>query len=57
MDDIRHLVHCLEWAIISVTRRGGNKVAHALAQHVRNSLVNDVYWMEDSPPPVVEALI
>ena len=31
VDDIRHLIHCLEWAKISFTRRGGNKVAHALA--------------------------
>ena len=57
VDDICHLVHCLEWARISITRRGGNNVAHALAQHARNSLDNDVYWMEDSPPPAVEALI
>ena len=57
VDDIRHLIHCLEWVSISFTRRGGNKVAHALAQHARNSLDNDVYWMEDSPPPAVEALI
>ena len=28
VDDIHHLVHCLEWARISITRRGGNKVAH-----------------------------
>ncbi|XP_075650259.1 uncharacterized protein LOC142620844 [Castanea sativa] len=56
VDDIRHLVHCLEWARISFTRRGGNKVAHALAQHARNSLDNDVYWMEDSPLPATEAL-
>ena len=57
VDDIRHLVHCLEWARISITRRGGNKVAHALAQHARNSSDNDVYWIEDSPPSAVEALI
>ena len=57
VDDIRHLIHCLEWAKISFTRRGGNKVAHALAQHAGNSLDNDVYWMEDSPPLTIEALI
>ncbi|KAK9988777.1 hypothetical protein SO802_029016 [Lithocarpus litseifolius] len=56
-DDIRHLVDCLEWARISITRRGGNKVALALAQYARNSLDNDVYWMEDSPHLAVEALI
>ena len=57
VDDIRHLVHCLEWTRTSITRRGGNKVVHAFAQHARNSLDNDVCWMEDSPPPAVEALI
>ncbi|XP_075663123.1 uncharacterized protein LOC142632637 [Castanea sativa] len=56
VDDIRHLVYCLEWASFSTTRRDGNKVAHVLAQHARNSIDNDVYWMEDSPPPAVEAL-
>ena len=30
-DDIRHLIHCLEWVRVSFTRRGGSKVAHALA--------------------------
>ena len=31
VDDICHLVHCLEWARISITRRSENKVPHALA--------------------------
>ena len=57
VDDIHHLVHCLEWTRLSITRRGGTKVAHVLAQHSRNTLDNDVYWMEDSPPPTMEALI
>ena len=57
VDDIRHLVHCLEWTTVSITRRGGNKVAYVLAQHARNTLDNDVYWMEDSPLPAMEALI
>ncbi|XP_075658885.1 uncharacterized protein LOC142628727 [Castanea sativa] len=56
VNDIRHLVYCLEWVSISTTRRDGNKVAHVLAQHARNSIDNDVYWMEDSPHPAVEAL-
>lgn len=40
---------------ISCIRRGGNKVAHVLAQHARNSL-DDSYWIEDSPPSAMESL-
>ena len=39
----------------SKIRRGGNKVAHVLAQHARN-LEDELYWLEDSPSPVLEAL-
>ncbi|KAL0015483.1 hypothetical protein SO802_002552 [Lithocarpus litseifolius] len=40
--------------VTSRIRRGGNKVAYVLAQHARN-LDDDLYWMEDSPPPALEA--
>ena len=56
VDDIRHLIQGLQWASICCMRRGGNKVAHALAQHARNTLDDDLYWMEDSPPLAMEAL-
>ena len=49
VDDIRHLIQGLQWASICCMRRGGNKVAHALAQHARNTLDDGLYWMEDSP--------
>ena len=39
----------------SQIRRGGNTVAHVLAQFPRN-LVEDVIWIEDSPPPALAAL-
>ena len=55
MDDIRHLLS-LQWVSVCCIRRGGNQVAHVLAQYARNSLDEDVYWMEDSPPPAVDAL-
>nr|XP_023901140.1 uncharacterized protein LOC112012993 [Quercus suber] len=55
VDDIRCLMSGLQWATTSKIRRGGNKVAHALAQHARN-LYYDLYWLEDSPPPALEAL-
>ena len=56
VDDIRHLIHGLQWASICCTRRGENKVAHVLAQHARNTLDDDLYWMDDSPQPAMEAL-
>ena len=34
---------------------GGNMVAHSLARYAKN-LSNEMYWLEDSPPPAVEAL-
>ncbi|XP_050242404.1 uncharacterized protein LOC126691400 [Quercus robur] len=55
VDDIRHLISGLQWATTSKIRRGGNKVAHVLIQHARN-LEYDLYWLEDSPPPALEAL-
>ena len=55
VDDIHHLIHGLHWAMTNQIRRGGDKVAHVLAQHARN-LDDDLYWMEDSPPPALAAL-
>ena len=56
VDDIRHLLRSLQWVSVGYIRRGGNQVAHVLAQYAKNSLDENVYWMEDSPPPAVEAL-
>ena len=55
VDDVRHLVcgmHCVNFSCI---RRGGNRVAHALAQDARN-ISEDVFWMEDSTPLALNAL-
>ena len=40
---------------IECTRRGGNRVAHVLAQLARN-IIDDMYWMKDLPPIAREAL-
>ena len=56
VDDIRHLIRGLHWFAICCIRRGGNRVAHVLAQHARFTLDEDLYWMEDSPPPAMDAL-
>ena len=55
VEDIKHLIRGLQWVSISHTRRSDNKVAHVLAQHARTS-IEDLYWIEDSPPPVIEQL-
>ena len=36
-------------------RGKGNMVAHSLARYIKN-LSDEMYWLEDSPPPAVEAL-
>ena len=56
VDDIHHLIRGLQWSSVCCIRRGGNRVAHALAQCTRNTLDDDLYWQEDSPPPAIEAL-
>ena len=56
VDDIRHLLRSLQWVSVCCIRRGGNQVAYALAQYARNNLDEDVYWMEESPPPAMDAL-
>ncbi|XP_023905928.1 uncharacterized protein LOC112017706 [Quercus suber] len=53
--DIHHLIMNLHWVRIECTRRGGNRVAHELAQFARN-ISQDLFWMEDVPPIAREAL-
>ena len=56
VDDIRHLIRGLHWSAICCIRRSGNRVAHVLAQHARFTIDEDLNWMEDSPPPAMDAL-
>ena len=53
--DIPNLICGLQYASISCIKRGGNMVAHSLARHARN-ISDEMYWLEDSPPPAVDAL-
>ena len=39
----------------SCIRRNANSVAHSLARYA-NGLDEDVVWLEDSPPPALDAL-
>ncbi|XP_075674994.1 uncharacterized protein LOC142644222 [Castanea sativa] len=53
--DIRQMLRGLHLVNVEFTRRGGNKVAHVLAQYAKD-LIDDMYWMEDLPPFAREAL-
>ena len=41
--------------LITCVHRDAYSVAHSLARHARN-IDNEIVWMEDSPPPALEAL-
>ena len=52
--DICCYISGLQVVSISV-ERGGNMVSHSLAKYVKN-IVDDMYWLKDTPPPAVDAL-
>ena len=54
-DDIRYLAAGLSYVSFSCIRHNANSVAHSLARYA-NELVEEVVWLEDSPPPAHEAL-
>ena len=45
----------LLWVEVKLVNRNANGVAHSLARYAKN-IVDDVVWLEDSPPPALEAL-
>ena len=55
VEGIKHLLRGLQWVSTFHIRRSGNKVAHVLVQHVR-TIIEDLYWIEGSPPLVIEQL-
>ena len=54
-EDIHCLVSGLCSTIITCVHREANGVAHSLAKYARN-IDDDIIWMEDTPPPTLEAL-
>ena len=56
LQDVLFLLDGLRWVQISFVKRSANNVAHGLAKWAKD-LVEDIVWIEDSPPPVVEALL
>ena len=54
-EDIKFNLRGMQVLSINWVKRGGNMVAHTLAKHARN-LINDVFWIEDNPPPAEDVL-
>ena len=54
-EDICAYLNGMQHVSISCIKRGGNMAAHSLVKYVKN-IIDVIYWVEDSPPPVVEAL-
>ena len=55
IEDAKCLMCSLHYVSVNSIRREGNRVAYVLARCVKNTL-DDMYWLEDSPPPAVGAL-
>ena len=54
-DDIGFLAAGLSYVSFSCIQRNANSVAHLLARYA-NGLVEEVVWLEESPPPALDAL-
>lgn len=55
IEDVKCFLTGLQYVSVKCISRERNKVTHVLAKHARN-IFRDMYWMEDSPPPAVNAL-
>nr|XP_023907664.1 uncharacterized protein LOC112019374 [Quercus suber] len=53
--DVHCLIHGLHWMSVSYIKQDANRVAHSLTRYARN-VHDEIHWMEDSPPLVVEAI-
>ena len=54
-EDVRYLVASLRGMSVSCVKHCANFVAHSLA-HYTSKLDEDIVWLEESPPPTLEAL-
>ena len=54
-DDICCLAEGLRHVEFNSISRSANRVAHSLAHYAKH-LDEDIVWLEDSPPPALEAL-
>ena len=54
-EDIQCLATDLRSFSVNFVKRSANTVAHSLARFARN-VVDELVWLEESPPPALEAL-
>ena len=54
-EDVKWLLRGMQVVSVNSIKREGNEVANVLARHAKN-VVDEVFWLEDSPPPAVSAL-
>ena len=54
-EDIKFNLRGMQILSINWVKRGEKMVAHTLAKHARN-LINDLYWIEDTPSATANAL-
>nr|XP_023924316.1 uncharacterized protein LOC112035715 [Quercus suber] len=55
LQDVLCLLNGFRRSQVQFAKRSANMLAHLLARHAKNGS-HDVIWMEESPPPVVQAL-
>lgn len=55
-EDIRTLATSFRSLTVSCIRRGANAVAQYSLARFANQIDTEIIWLEDSPPPALEAL-
>ncbi|KAL4600037.1 hypothetical protein ACB092_11G169100 [Castanea dentata] len=55
LQDMVCMINSLRWSQVLFVKRSANTVAHALARYAKD-ILDEIVWIEDSPPPAVEAL-
>ena len=55
LQDVVCMINSLRWSQVLFAKRNANTMAHALARYAKD-ILDEVVWIEDSPPPTVEAL-
>lgn len=55
LQDMVCMINSLRWSQVLFVKRSANTMAHALARYAKD-ILDEVVWIEDSPPLAVEAL-
>ena len=55
IQDVICMLNSLKLSQVLFAKRSANTAAHALARYAKD-LIEDVVWIEDSPPPAVKAV-